>query len=123
MGTMKPLATSVSSQILLLFVDFCKPKIPFLVYVEGYVGPGMYPVVLDGEPRPMKDSVLLLTSKRHDNLTLVSTEHLHELYGKLITLVALTSLYLFYGLVEIWRRSSVEVQYNICLYVDKHDLS
>lgn len=66
---------SIPGQIL-MFVDFCKHGIPFMDNVEGYVGPGTYAIVrcLDTEPTPLKDSVLLLTGHRHDNLTLVSTE-------------------------------------------------
>jgi hypothetical protein len=69
-------ATSVPSQIL-LFVDFRKLKIPFLENVEGYVGPGTYAVVrcCDGEPRPLRDSVMLPSTKKHNSLTSIPTDY------------------------------------------------
>jgi hypothetical protein len=63
-----------------MFVDFRNGKIPFMDNVDGYVGPGTYAVVrcLNGEPTPLKDSVLLQTGKRHKELNLVSTDHFYE---------------------------------------------
>jgi hypothetical protein len=70
---------SIPGQIL-MFVDFRSHNIPFMANVQGYDGPGTYAVVrcLDGEPTPLKDSVLLLKGTRHQELTLVSTEHFYE---------------------------------------------
>jgi hypothetical protein len=70
---------SVPGQIL-MFVDFCNNNIPLMDSVDGYISPGTYAVVrcLDGEPTPLKDSVLLMTGQRHDKLTLVCIEHFHE---------------------------------------------
>jgi hypothetical protein len=70
---------SIPGQIL-MFVDFRNHMIPNMDNLEGYDGPGTYAVVrcLDGEPTPLENSVLILTGRRHKEVTLVSTEHFHE---------------------------------------------
>jgi hypothetical protein len=65
---------------ILMFVDLRRHKIPFMDNLDGYNGPGTYAVVrcLDGEPKALKNSVLILSTRRHWDLTLVSTEHFYE---------------------------------------------
>lgn len=80
--------------LILMFVDFCKHKLPLLDNVDGYVGgPGTYVVVrcLDGEPTPLKDSAHLLMGKRHLELTIVPTTIFKSPYASLTTSVVQTT--------------------------------
>jgi hypothetical protein len=85
---------SQKARPILMFVDFCKHKLPLLDSVDGYVGGlGMYAVVrcLDGEPMPLKDSAHLLTGKRHLELTIVPTTIFKSPYASLTTSVVQTT--------------------------------
>jgi hypothetical protein len=65
---------------IILFVDLCHSLLPNMTDIEGYESPGMYALVqlLEEQPTPVENSVLLSTCTLSDKFYLVPTSSLRE---------------------------------------------